>query len=273
MVQADPSDLQIPGYRIVKAIGTGPSASVYLAEAEFQSDPVALKVLDHSAGAAQYLRQFAADSTPGLAVRHPNLVAIHQVGTADGLLYVAMEYAQRGSLTSHLGRRIPPAAALKLSETMARALHVLHRADVVHGDVKPSNILFREDRTPVLADYVMVSGSDDPPNNAEYLSPEQALGHTIDGRSDIYSLGVILCELLMGDNPYHADDATTTTLNHLSQPVPKLPEGLEVLQPLLNRMLADRPEDRFNDTAALVNFIATLRQSGLLALFKDHDAA
>jgi serine/threonine protein kinase len=264
--------LSIPGFYIDTLVARGGMGAVYLAVEESRSRQVALKVLEPSlARSPQCLERFLTEALVTLSIRHPNVIAVHQAGAAADTFYLAMEYVDGGDMRSRIAARMSPAQALGLAETIGNCLAVLHQSGIVHGDIKPGNILFRTDDTLVLTDFGLATR---PGGNLlatsrllgtpDYLSPEQALEKPIDGRSDIYSLGVMLYEMLTGENPYEADTETTTTLNHLSQPVPVLPGALHVLQPLMNRMLADRPDDRFRDAAALVAYLRTLREAGLL---------
>lgn len=266
------SSMKIPGYHIDTLVARGGMASVFAAVDESAGREVALKVLEPSlARESRYVERFLTDALLALSLKHPNIVTVYQAGAVADTYYVAMEYAHGGDLRSRIAARMPVLKALELLDTLGRCLHSLHKAGVVHGDIKPGNVLFRADETPLLSDFGLalrtggaLLGTAGLLGTPDYLSPEQALEEPIDGRSDIYSLGVVLYELLMGENPYEGDTQATTTLNHLSEPVPDLPPELKPLQPLLNRMLAYRREDRFRDAAALVTYARTLRQSGLL---------
>lgn len=265
--------MNIPGYDIETLVAQGGMASVFLAVEALSGRRVALKVLEPSrAGTPKYLERFLTEALVTLSLRHPNVVAVYQAGRAGDTYYTTMEYLEGGNLRRPITEGMSPADALGLVETTARCLHASHRAGIIHGDIQPGNILFRGDGTPVLTDFgvsVRLSGHLPPSEGAlgtpDYVSPEVVLEEAVDGRSDIYSLGVVLYEMLTGESPYHGDSDTTTTMNHLNEPVPALPPHLAGLQPLVNRMLAYRPEERFQDASALAAYVRTLRQSGLLS--------
>jgi predicted Ser/Thr protein kinase len=262
--------MNIPGYKIERRIGQGGMASVYLAIQESLERPVALKVLD--AGFLedpQFSERFLDEGRIIAALNHRNIITIHDVGVVGTAHYISMEYVEGGDLTKRIAQGIDWESALDIVETMGECLHFAHRAGVVHRDVKPGNILFRTDGTPLLTDFgiakrlratsdLTVAGS--VLGTPSYLSPEQAQGKRIDGRADIYSLGIILYEMLAGVRPYDADTEIAIIFRHLQDPLPKLPRDLAHLQPLLDRMLAKRPKDRFRNAAAMVEFIRERRK-------------
>ena len=176
---------------------------------------------------------------------------------ADGdYHYMAMEYLGSGPVLHKDGNARPVAFALRVIREIATALDYAHKKGFVHRDVKPDNILLRDDGSSALTDFGIARALDPAARMTQtgavvgtphYMSPEQARGKSIDGRSDLYSLGVVLYELLVGRVPYQADDSLAVGIMHISQPVPVLPDALASLQPLIARMLAKQPEDRFQD--------------------------
>ncbi len=252
--------IKVPGYRIEKRIGQGGMAAVYLAIQESLDRPLALKVLNavHSDD-PRYAQRFVDEGRIIAALNHRNIITIHDVGVADGLLYISMEYVEGGDLKDRMGQPVPPQQALDLVRTLGEALDFAHRAGVVHRDVKPGNILFRADGTALLTDFgiakrlekdVTLGGT--VLGTPGYLSPEQARGQKVDGRTDIYSLGVILYEMLVGKRPYDANSAIATILKQLQEPIPDLPARLARFQPLLDRMIARDADDRFADMSAML---------------------
>ncbi|NIR84079.1 MAG: protein kinase [Gammaproteobacteria bacterium] len=244
-------------------------ASVYLAIQESLDRPVALKVLDASfLEDPQFSERFLDEGRIIASLNHRNIITIHDIGIVDSAHYISMEYVEGGDLVRHIAEGVDWEHALDIVEAMGECLHFGHEAGVVHRDVKPANILFRTDGTPLLTDFgiakrlratsdLTVAGS--VLGTPSYLSPEQAQGKPIDGRADIYALGVILYEMLVGERPYDADTDIAIIFRHLQDPIPKLPRDLKHLQPLLGRMLAKRPKDRFRNAAAMVDFICDLR--------------
>ena len=142
---------------------------------------------------------------------------------------------------------------------IATALDYAHKKGFVHRDVKPDNILLRDDGSSALTDFGIARALDPAARMTQtgavvgtphYMSPEQARGRPIDGRSDLYSLGIVLYEMLVGRVPYQADDSLAVGIMHITEPVPVLPDSLAHLQPLISRMLAKQPEDRYQDGSA-----------------------
>ena len=184
------------------------------------------------------------------------------------------------------GSSRPPAFALRIISEIASALNYAQEKCFVHRDVKPDNILLRSDGSSALTDFGIARALDAAPRvtrtgaivgTPHYMSPEQARGKQIDGRSDLYALGIVLYELLTGRVPYHADDSLAIGIMHITQPVPKLPKELAALQPLIDRLLAKQPESRFQTGNEVVAAIAAieLREpgdslSGLVAISNPH---
>jgi serine/threonine-protein kinase PpkA len=240
-------------------------AVVYLAIQESLARPVALKIVDPAHGEApEFSQRFLAEGRIIAALRHQSIIGIHDLGVVDGRHYIVMEYVDGGDLKRRIAAGMTPREALSVVRHIASGLGVAHQAGVVHRDVKPANILFRSDGTPVLADFgvakqlhaeqdMTLTGT--VLGSPIYLSPEQATGRAVDGRADLYSLGVILFEMLTGRKPYVGKTALDTMLMHVQEPVPTLPEPLRALQPLLDRMLAKDPEGRFASAEDLIRFL------------------
>jgi serine/threonine protein kinase len=261
--------LKISGYRVKKKIGQGGMASVYLAIQESLDRPVALKILspDYS-NSPEFSKRFLNEGKILASLRHSNIITIHDIGIEHGMHYIAMEYVEGKDLKSKLRTGIKPSTALDYTETIADCLQVAHKRNIVHRDVKPANVMFREDGTVLLTDFgiakqlggtsdLTVTGST--LGSPHYLSPEQAQAKPLDGRADIYSLGIMLYEMLVGKKPYQGDSDINTVLKHIIEPVPTLPDHFKSFQPLLDKMIAKAPSDRFGDVAALINAIRAFR--------------
>ena len=260
----------IPGYRIDRLIGKGGMAAVYLAIQESLDRPVALKVLTDP-DSPEFSERFVNEGRIIASLVHGNIVTVHDVGIAEGLHYISMEYVDGGDLRTRIADGQSPEAALDLAARMADCLGFAHRKGVIHRDLKPANILFRRDGTPLLTDFgiaknqrldsdLTVTGKI--VGTPRYMSPEQALGKAVDGRSDLYSLGVVLYEMLAGEPPYIGDSEVDTILKHLNHPVPALPAACRRYQPLLDRMLAKDPAARFADAGDLLESLAALDSGG-----------
>jgi serine/threonine-protein kinase PpkA len=263
-------DPHIPGYRVEGLIGSGGMASVYLAIQESLERPVALKVLDDPES-AEYQERFLNEGRIIASLTHSNIVTVHDIGVASRHLYISMEYVEGGDLRRRIRTGMSPIEAFAIVERIGSALELAHDRGVVHRDVKPANILFRPDGTPLLADFgiakdhhsdsgLTMDGS--VVGSPYYLSRELARAQDIDGRADIYSLGIILYEMLVGEKPFRGESAVDTIFKHLNEPPPELPEELVRLQYFLDKMLAKIPSGRFKNMAELLGEVRELQARG-----------
>ncbi|BCU05712.1 hypothetical protein Atep_03890 [Allochromatium tepidum] len=250
-------------------------ATVYLARQDSLARDVALKVMKPLAMAGDdFTSRFIKEARIIAQLAHPQIITIHDFGTADGYHYFSMEYLPGGTLAEEIARALPVGQAVAITRKVAEALAVAHARGVIHRDVKPQNILFRTDGTPVLTDfgiaravtrdaesmqltrYGMVIGS------PRYMSPEQSLGRPLDPRSDLYSLGVLFYEMLTQRLPYEADDVVSLAMKHCQDPIPRLPEPLALYQPILDRLIAKKPEERFASAGQLIRALEALEGAG-----------
>jgi serine/threonine protein kinase len=195
-------------------------------------------------------------------IRHPYIAKIHRQGFSAGHAYIVMEYFPRGDLRELLRSGIRAEIALAYSWQLASALSAIHRAGVVHRDLKPDNMMIREDGTLALGDFgiakhVSMSLTDtahgEIVGTPYYVSPEQVLGMPVDLRCDLYSLGVILYEMLTGSKPYRASTPEDLLEMHVAAPLPVLPPAYAVLQPFINRLMAKSPEERYPSADAFIS--------------------
>ncbi|WP_295802523.1 serine/threonine-protein kinase [uncultured Microbulbifer sp.] len=264
------SDLNIPGYTVHGPIGEGGMASVYLATQESLNRQVAIKLLRGSAGNGQVdlHERFIKEAHFIASLTNPHIITIYDISRlANGDDYIAMEFVGGGNLSENAERFRKPAEILQLIYQIAEGLAAVHARGIIHRDVKPANILFRDDGTAVLTDFGIAKDVDNSSDltqtgfslgSPSYSSPEQAQGQPLDITTDIYGLGVILLELLLGHNPFKGNSHTATAINHIQQPLPALPAEYAHLQPLLEGMLAKLPTDRFQSCEELMMAIAPL---------------
>ncbi len=260
--------INIPGYDIHGEIGEGAMATVYLATQRSLERKVALKVMAAALAAdATFCERFLREGRTLARLAHPNTVTIHDIGNVGELYYMAMEFLPDGTLKERLAEGLSPEQGLVYLRQIALALGYAHAQGLVHRDVKPANILFRADGTAVLSDFGIAKSLDDRTQFTQagfavgtpsYMSPEQARGQEIDGRADLYALGVVLYEMLAGKLPYVGNDALSTALAHLTQPLPALPISQGRYQYILSKLLAKDPADRFADAAALLEALDAL---------------
>ncbi len=256
------SGARIPGYRRVRPLARGHISELYLAERELDLTLVVIKAardrleenaLDHT------FKRFLQEHEIVQRIEAPCIVRLYDLGVSDEHAYLVMEYFRQGDLSKRIRAGVAPAEALRLVLQLACALQAIHRAGVLHRDLKPGNVMLREDGSLALIDFglskQMALSLDATDHNLicgtpHYMSPEQGHGEPIDERSDLYSLGVILYEMLSGRKPYTAENPMAIIYLHRKAPLPVLPGALARLQPLLERLLAKSPADRFESAAA-----------------------
>ena len=263
--------MEIQGYKVDREIGKGGMATVYLAIQESLGRHVVLKILDNvDADESEDLTErFVAEGRILASLTHPNIITIYDIGVANNSLYISMEYVQGGDLKQRMELPVSEEEALDILANVSNALNQAHKHGIVHRDVKPANILFRNDGTPLLTDFGIAKQVDIETDltstgiflgSPNYISPEQADGMTIDGRADIYSLGCIFYEMLTGEKPYTSQSVIDIVIQHKQAPVPALPAGLQEYQPLVNSMMAKNREERVPDAETLVSKIEKLQR-------------
>jgi len=249
------SDVEIPGFSVLRTLGVGGMSTVYLAVQQSLEREVALKVMAPALAAnADFCEQFLKEGRITAKLAHPHLVTVHDIGSFRGTYYMASEYLPAGSLRDRLQQQLQIAEAIEIARDIAAGLHYAHEMGFVHRDVKPGNVLFRATGAAVLADFGIAKAiksisSATIAGNAigtpDYMSPEQAQATPVDGRTDIYSLGGVLYEMLSGRKPYVASDPYAVALRHVTDPVPQLAEPLAWLQPLIDQTMAKDRAQRF----------------------------
>ena len=255
--------MDIPGYKVEQLVAEGGMATVHLATQESLDRRVALKLLKKFDKPEQSKR-FINEGRIIASLNHQNIITIHDIGVIGGQHYISMEYLEGGDLEARIRAGMAPEAAIDLIRTVGETLDFVHRKGIVHRDIKPANILFRKDGTPILTDFGIAKQLEQDTKltmdgtamgSPDYLSPEQAECKPLDGRTDIYSLGIVLYEMFTGRKPYLGGSYIETVMAHITEPIPLLPLHLERYQGLLERMIAKDPEKRFSSAVDMVAFI------------------
>jgi DNA-binding NarL/FixJ family response regulator len=248
--------IEVPGYSIVKQIATSNFSQVFLARSTNLRRNVVLKVMNRGESprelddAERFQREYEIISS----ITHRAIAEIHDFGSQPRHLYLAMEYFPCGDLRDRLRNPMSVDESLYYLRAIAEALRVIHVFGILHRDLKPANVMLREDNSPVLIDFglarrsrddVGVTGVGQVLGSPYYISPEQAQGQRVDARTDLYSLGVMFYEMLTGLRPYGGRSALAIMSQHADSPVPVLPEPMAAQQPLLDRLMAKRPNARY----------------------------
>ena len=251
----DAPAIKVPGYSIVKEIATSNFSSVYLARSERLRRNVVLKVM--SRGTTQreiddgerFQREYEIISS----IAHRAIAEIYDFGSLPQHQYLAMEYIPCGDLRDRLRNPMSIDESLYYLRTIAEALRVIHVFGILHRDLKPANVMLREDNSPVLIDFGLARRSLEAGTTSVgqvlgspyYISPEQSQGLKVDSRTDLYSLGVMLFEMLTGHRPYIGKSAMEIMEQHASSPVPRLPSHVALQQALVDRLMAKSLADRY----------------------------
>jgi eukaryotic-like serine/threonine-protein kinase len=275
---------KIGRYTVANEIGRGGLAVVYRAMDTVLERSVALKmILPGQQQEERYLRRFNREAKSLAQLSHPSVVKILDYGEYQNTPYLVMEFIPGGTLSKRMGQPMPPQEAASLLAPIARALYHAHQHKVIHRDVKPANILINESGQPMLSDFGIVKLTETDESQSltgtgvmigtpAYMAPEQIQGRTVDGRSDIYSLGVVLFELITGRKPYIANTPIEITLKHLNEPVPRARQIIRDLPPdveqVLLKAMAKKPEDRYQDMAIFADVLERMAagQKGLSKL-------
>jgi serine/threonine protein kinase len=262
-------------YRLIRELHVTDLATVCLAEmsdgaaVEGGAAQLAVKLIRYvpDAGSGNLFDRFLQEYELIAGIDHPNVVKIFDLGVADDHAYIAMEYLDAGRLSDRLVGALAPPIALEYLAQIAGALDAVHRTGILHRDLKPSNIMFRNDNSLALIDFGLakwmqleaaLTGKGQIFGTPYYMSPEQGHAEQTDERSDLYSLGCILYEMLTGSRPYTASTAMGVIYQHANAKRPKLEAALVRYQPLVDSLMAIAPEARFQTAGELLNSIEAL---------------
>ena len=247
--------MHIPGYQIERELGQGGMAIVYLALQESLHRHVALKVIKPILTTDdEFARRFLHEGRIIAQLNNPHIVTVHDIASHEGIYYLSMEYLPGDTLQQRIRAGMPLEETLSVARAIAGALHYAHQRGVIHRDIKPQNILFRENGSPVLTDFgiaktlgssTIMTRTGLSLGTPRYMSPEQIRGQAVDARADLYSFGVLFYEMLTGNAPYVADDSFALAMMHVTAPIPELPPELRRFQPILHKLLDKDPNQRF----------------------------
>jgi len=256
------------GYRFVRIIGEGAMSKVYLAERIADGLSVVLKVLDLTRVREQSLiKRFIQEAKLIADIHSPFVVRIYENGLTDTYGYIAMEFFSRGDLKQRMELRIQEDTAINYMTHIVYGLDAIHSIGIVHRDLKPANIMFRGDDSLAIADFGISKklGQDldlttvgQVLGTPVYMSPEQGGGKAIDHRTDLYSAGVLLYELLTGVKPYQANTPVALIYKHIYEPIPRLPPELSRYQGIIDKAMAKDPQDRYQTAKEFIVVLESL---------------
>ncbi len=245
----------IPGYKIEKVLGKGGMATVYLAVQENFERHVALKVMHKTLIEDEsWSQRFLREARTVAKMSHQAIVPVYDVGSAGTLHYMSMEFLPGGDLKEKMRKGLTVLDSISIMKSIAKGLDYAGSKKLVHRDIKPENILFREDGSPVISDFGISRLTDSKTNitvtgsmvgTPHYMSPEQAQGIDVDPRSDLYSLGIMLYELLTGEVPFTGNSAINIGIKHISEAPKALPDELKGFQKVMDKALAKNPDERY----------------------------
>ena len=254
--------IHINGYRILRKLGEGGMAVVFLTEHLKSGEERVLKILDTRISAdPAFLDRFIHEYGVISKIDSPYVVRIYDQGFTSDHAYISMEHLPGGDLKERIAAGLPVDEALRIFRQLIGALKAVHEAGIVHRDLKPQNIMFRADGSIALLDFGVARDTEIEHNithqgfvigTPNYMSPEQAEGHRVDHRSDLYSVGAILFEMLTGKPPYKADSMPGLMYAHINFPIPQLPRHLAEYQILINRLMAKKPAQRYQSALELL---------------------
>lgn len=274
---------QLGRYKTRTLLGAGGMGQVYLADDSQLDRPVALKMLPHEfIEDADRLRRFKFEAKATSALNHPNIVTIYEIGESDGAYFIATEYIEGVTLRAHMARKtLKMTEALEIALQMTSALAAAHQAKIVHRDIKPENVMIRNDGYIKILDFGLAKLAERESVDSEavtlaetdpgvvmgtvgYMSPEQARGYPIDARTDIFSMGVVLFEMITGRSPFEGNSASSVLVSILEREPPPISRYVQnapsEIQRILTRALAKTREDRYQTVRDLYLDLKSFKQ-------------
>ena len=258
----------IPGYTIQSKLGQGSMAAVYRAVQGSDVREIALKVMSPQVNADRGFGQRLVHAAALIdQIKHPSMVPIYEIGEYESRHYLVTEYLAGGDLRRRLaGGAGDPVLAVHIILTLAPVLDIAHSSGLVHLDIRPGNILFRKDGIPALSDFGVLAALEAPEGLGAgvvaglptYMSPEALKGLDVDGRSDLYSLGIVFYEILTGRPPFDAGSSLLKALKRVHEPLPRLPPQHAEYQEFLDQLTAKDRTERFASGAAAVTALRSL---------------
>jgi eukaryotic-like serine/threonine-protein kinase len=258
--------IRIPGIKVLRLIGEGGMARVYLASRESDDEPLVVKILRREVLANRSaLERFMEEYSLVERIQSRHVARIYGHGNAEDHAYLVMEFFEGGDLNKRLdGKGLEAAEALRIFRELMFALGEIHEKGILHRDLKPQNLMFREDGTLAILDFGIAKHIDaiDRTKQGEvlgtprYMSPEQVQGRALDLRTDIYSAGVLLYQMLTGRHLFDGDTAVEVALHHVNTPPPALPADLERYQRLLDKLLEKDRDARFRNADEVIGFLS-----------------
>jgi len=265
------SVVSLPGYKITDVLGKGGMAVVYLAIQESIGRQVALKILAPDHTDDTFTDRFLREARIISNLAHPNIITVYDANVHQGVHYMSMEYVPGNSLRESRDK-LTRKQKVDVIKQVANALDYAGKKGYVHRDIKPENILLHEDGRAILTDFGIARSQNATKGltvtgkvigTPYYMSPEQTKGTKVDHRSDIYSLGVVLFQALAGYLPYDGPSFVAIGIKHLSDPIPELPRGFEIFQPIINTCMSKDPAHRYQTANDLITALESIDDTDL----------
>jgi DNA-binding NarL/FixJ family response regulator/tRNA A-37 threonylcarbamoyl transferase component Bud32 len=258
--------MRIPGIKVLRLIGEGGMSRVYLASRDADDEPLVVKILrseviEDKTALARFMEEYA--MVERIQSRH--VARIYSHGTSEGHAYLVMEFFDGGDLNKRLGGKALRAdEALKLFRDLMFALGDIHEKGILHRDLKPQNLMFRADGSLAIVDFGIAKHIDSVDRTAHgeivgtprYMSPEQVQGRTLDLRTDIYSAGVLLFQMLTGKHMFEGETAIEVAMHHINRAAPALPEHLAQYQRLMDKLVEKDRDARFRNADEVIGFLS-----------------